>query len=253
MSFPEFSGQPVRCNDATGRHYIVAGSHENKEDSTMPMQPVYLVSVKNLGTFLEALRHAQAPEKVALRFVEEFGFTSTNDRLFIPLLKAMKFLDEGGKPTARYHAFLDDTEWKHVLAAGIKDAFPDLFRVNRNANSLSKDQLSGKIKSLAEGKLSPAVLGNVTRTFIELVKLADFSAATTDDVPPATPGDTEVPEVDITADAQARGGGNTPDLRGAVDARGPTLVYRIGIVLPAVRDQAIYDAIFRSAKEHLIK
>jgi hypothetical protein len=30
-------------------------------------------------------------------------------------------------------------------------------------------------------------------------------------------------------------------------------VYRIEIVLPAVRDQAIYDAIFRSAKEHLLK
>jgi len=34
---------------------------------------------------------------------------------------------------------------------------------------------------------------------------------------------------------------------------GPALVYRIEIVLPAVRDQAIYDAIFRSAKEHLLK
>lgn len=43
----------------------------------MAMQPVYLVSVKNLPKFLEALRHAQAPEKVGLRFIEELGFTST--------------------------------------------------------------------------------------------------------------------------------------------------------------------------------
>jgi hypothetical protein len=114
----------------------------------MAMQPVYLVSVKNLARFLEALRHAQAPEKVALRFVEELGFTSTNDRLFIPLLKAMKFLDESGKPTARYHSFLDDTQWKQVLAEGIKDAYPDLFRVNRNAHTLPREQISGKIKSL---------------------------------------------------------------------------------------------------------
>jgi hypothetical protein len=219
----------------------------------MAMQPVYLVSMKNLTKFLEALRHAQAPEKVALRFIEELGFTSTNDRLFIPLLKAMKFLDEGGKPTTRYHSFLDDTQWKKILAEGIKDAYPDLFRVNRNANALPKDQLSGKIKSLAEGKLSPAVLGNVTRTFIELVKLADFAGL------PAEPEPVETDSEGLTAEDESALGfaSRTRNEAGGQNERsnvgGPTLVYRIEIVLPAVRDQAIYDAIFRSAKEHLLK
>jgi hypothetical protein len=218
------------------------------------MQPVYLVSVKNLAKFLEALRHAQAPEKLALRFIEELGFTSTNDRLFIPLLKAMKFLDEGGKPTARYHSFLDDTQWKQVLAEGIKDAYADLFRVNRNAQTLSRDQLSGKIKSLAEGKLSPAVLGNVTKTFIELVKLADFSGASADREQPEEtheqPAETEVGPAFIGG---GDGGAAQRDRSGLGETSGPTLVYRIEIVLPAVRDQAIYDAIFRSAREHLLK
>jgi len=214
----------------------------------MAMQPVYLVSVKNLARFLEALRHAQAPDKVALRFIEELGFTSTNDRLFIPLLKAMKFLDEAGKPTARYHSFLDDTQWKRVLADGIKDAYPDLFRVNRNANSLSREQLSGKIKSLSEGKLSPAVLRNATKTFIELVKLADFEGSSGEDQA------IEQSEEERTESAEA-----LPTQRRTEEEKpgrrtlGPTLVYRIEIVLPAVRDQAIYDAIFRSAKEHLLK
>jgi hypothetical protein len=80
----------------------------------MALQPVYLVAAKNLGKFLDALRGAQAPEKFSLRFLEDLGFKSTNDRLFIPLLKAMRLLDEAGKPTSRYHAFLDDTEWKRI-------------------------------------------------------------------------------------------------------------------------------------------
>lgn len=63
----------------------------------MALQPVYLVAIKNLAPFLEALRHAQAPEKIGVRFIEELGFKSTNDRLFIPLLKALHFLDEGGE------------------------------------------------------------------------------------------------------------------------------------------------------------
>lgn len=219
----------------------------------MAMQPVYLVSVKNLAKFLEALRHAQAPEKVALRFVEELGFTSTNDRLFIPLLKAMKFLDEAGKPTARYHSFLDDTQWKQVLAEGIKDAYPDLFRVNRNANTLPREQLSGKLKSLAEGKLSPAVLGNVTRTFVELVKLADFTGSPAEVPPPEQSSEEQTAESETPITFSGRSRDGTEVSGGRANGGGPTLVYRIEIVLPAVRDQAIYDAIFRSAKEHLLK
>lgn len=160
----------------------------------------------------------------------------------------MHFLDEGGKPTARYHAFLDDTQWKKVLADGIKDAYLDLFRVSKNAQGLTREQLTGKIKSVGEGKISPAVLRNMTKTFMELVKLADFKTeAPQEAVPEAPPGG---------APAEP---GEPPAITG-IGAKveqpsqaGPTLVYRIEIVLPAVRDQAIYDAIFRSAKEHLLK
>lgn len=214
----------------------------------MALQPVYLVAIKNLAPFLEALRHAQAPEKIGVKFIEELGFKSTNDRLFIPLLKALHFLDEAGKPTARYHAFLDDTQWKKVLAAGIKDAYQDLFRVNKNAQSLTREQLTGKIKSVGEGKISSAVLGNMTKTFMELVKLADFKTEALQEVAPEAPpeGTAAEPGKPLTI----TGTGAEIDQSSQV---GPTLVYRIEIVLPAVRDQAIYDAIFRSAKEHLLK
>ncbi|MBX3435637.1 MAG: DUF5343 domain-containing protein [Pirellulales bacterium] len=210
----------------------------------MAMQPVYLVAINNLPKFLDALRHAQAPEKLTLRFVEELGFTSTNDRLFVPLLKAMKFIDDSGKPLLRYHSFLDDTQWKHVLAEGIKDAYSDLFRVNRQANTLSRDALTGKLKSLTEGKASPAVLKNTAKTFLELVKLADFSAngAPRDNETQPEPDQPEqgTQERPLTEESGSRAGA-------------PTLVYRIEIVLPAVRDQAVYDAIFRSARQHLLR
>jgi hypothetical protein len=214
----------------------------------MALQPVYLVSAANLGAFLAALRSAQAPEKVTLRFIEELGFKSTNDRLFVPLLKAMRFLDDAGKPTARYHAFLDDTTWKQVLAEGIRDAYPDLFRVNRNAQSLSREQLSGKIKSLGEGKISPAVLKNMTKTFVELVKLADFAAVPREEATPESAAPSSEAEAERPSDQAT-----VPPPRSVSSHAPATLVYRIEIVLPAVRDQAVYDAIFRSAREHLLK
>lgn len=164
----------------------------------------------------------------------------------------MKFLDEAGKPSARYHSFLDDTQWKRVLADGIREAFPDLFRVNRNANSLPRDQLAGKIKSLSEGKVSPAVLANTTKTFVELVKLADFSASQ-DEQPLSESAESERADEEKTSMTFADGTREESKSNSTATAGGPTLVYRIEIVLPAVRDQSIYDAIFRSAKEHLLK
>jgi hypothetical protein len=219
----------------------------------MAMQAVYLVAAKNLSKFLDALRHAQAPPKLTLKFIEELGFASTNDRLFIPLLRAMKFIDEGGKPTARYHAFLDETQWKRVLAEGIRNAYPDLFRVNRDAQTMTRDQITGKVRSLSEGQASTSVVANTVKTFVELVKLADFSVGP----------DAPTPEMPTRPASQPDAGALlTPEgLRPPMppgellgDGSGaPTLVYRIEIVLPAVRDQAVYDAIFRSARAHLLR
>lgn len=161
------------------------------------------------------------------------------------MLKALKFLDDSGKPTARYHAFLDDSQWQRVLADGVKDAFLDLFRVNKDAQKLSREALSGKLKSLGEGKLSPAVLLNTTKTFLELAKLADFSAEASE----AVDGE-PTPAAEATSTLTMA----TKPQRTSSDSSQPiALIYRIEIVLPAVRDQAIYDAIFKSAKEHLLK
>ena len=217
----------------------------------MPFQPPYLVAAKNLKSFLEALRHAQAPEKVTVRFIEQLGFKSTNDRLFVPLLKAMKFIDDAGKPSSRYHSFLDDSEWKTVLADGIRDAYADLFRINRKAHEFTRDQLTGKMKSLGEGKLSAAVLSNAVKTFLELVKLGDFSAMGPAPVADIESGEPAEVEAEETPGAGPSAGAAAPVLSAAV--LGSSLVYRIEIVLPAVRDQAVYDAIFRSAREHLLK
>jgi hypothetical protein len=216
----------------------------------MLAQPPYLISSNNLKPFLEAIKRAQAPEKITLKFVEDLGFKSTNDRLLVPLLKSMKFADEAGKPTARYHAFLDDNESARVLADGIREAFPDLFRINKDANKLSRELLTGKLKSLSEGKLSPAVLGNIARTFQELVKHADFSARLTETDPtiPVKGAEEQVP-----GSAKPAKPTEPVEKLPLTLAGGTALAYRIEIVLPAVRDQAVYDAIFKSLRDHLLR
>lgn len=132
---------------------------------------------------MSAIRNAQAPERFTQKFLEELGFTSTNDRLFIPVLKALGFLDNTGVPQQRYFDYLDETESKVVLAQGIREAYEDLFRVKKDAQKLPKDQLQSKLRSLTQGQLSDGVLDNMARTFLELVKFADFDSASQSLVP----------------------------------------------------------------------
>jgi len=218
----------------------------------MGVTPAYLISSKNLGAFLDAVRGARAPERFTLRFLESLGFTSTNDRLFVPLLKALRFIDDNSVPTKRYFEFLDETRSKQVLADGIRDAYEDLFRLNRKANALSRAEVTGKLKSLTEGKKSEKVIELMTKTFAELVKRADFSA-----VAPEQPVPSKETKLEGVP-AESEGKGPEGKLRVIHKAEGhragliDAVTYRIEVVLPAVRDQAVYDAIFRSLREHLL-
>jgi len=223
----------------------------------MALTSAYLVAAKNLPAFLEALRGARAPEKLTLKFIEDLDFKSTNDRLFIPVLKGLGFIEDNGVPKQRYFDFLDDSRWQSVLADGIREAYEDIFRLNKKAHTLTRAELVGKLKSLTQGKYSDAIIGNMTKTFTELVKLANFDASPT---PPIGEPLLENPPVSDVAISTAEGAERTtiPPAKGShehsmrhnrlIDA----MTYRIEILLPASRDKAVYDAIFRSLKEHLL-
>jgi len=86
----------------------------------------YLLTTKNLVKFLKAIQDAKAPERFTMRFLEQLGFKSTTDRLFIGVLKALKLIDDAGSPTQRYYEYLDASQSARVLADGIREAYEDL-------------------------------------------------------------------------------------------------------------------------------
>lgn len=142
----------------------------------MALPKAYLTSTKNLAAILNAMQTAKAPPAFTQRFLESLEFKASNDRLIIGVLKALKFLNDDGSPTSRYFAFLDQTQGPRVLAEGIRDAYEDLFQININAQTLSKNEVMNKFKTLSQGQLSESVLDKMSLTFSELCKLADFSS-----------------------------------------------------------------------------
>lgn len=209
----------------------------------MALPKAYLTTTKNLSSILNAIKTAQAPEKFNHKFLASLEFSSSNDRLIIGVLKALRLLADDGKPTQRYYDFLDQTQSERVLADGIKDAYRDLFAVNVNAHKMTKEEVVNKLKTLGQGQLSDAVLDKMSLTFTSLVKLADFQTPTLV---------AKKPSEDAKRDAEQEHHEKPHEIEVARNVRLGGLVYNIQIVLPESRDSAVYDVLFRSLKEHLL-
>lgn len=216
----------------------------------MSLPTAYLVTTKNLDGFLNALKTAKAPERVNNKFLQNLEFSSSNDRLFIGLLKSLGFIDDSGVPTKRYFDFLDQTQSARILAESIREAYSDLFAVNLKANELSAEEVKNKFRTLTQGQNSDNVLGWMAKTFKALADLADWSSSAA--VPQAPPS--------VDAAGAVGENGKQPPTNPSEEQHRDTparlrlkeLHYNIQIVLPETRDVAVFDAIFESLKKHLL-
>jgi hypothetical protein len=221
----------------------------------MGLPTAYLTSSKNLPAILEAIQQAKAPERFTVRFLQSLEFKASSDRLVIGVLKAIGFLDDQGKPTSRYFRYLDKDNSRIVMAEGIREAYKELFDVNINAQKLSKVEVANKLKTLTQGQHSETVIDKMATTFSSLCKLADFDSPSQSMSNPAVDDEDDDEIVDQPSDiigdeqppapALPRGNRRFPKL--AVSG----LHYNIQIILPESRDPAVYDALFRSLREHL--
>jgi hypothetical protein len=221
----------------------------------MALPSSYLITPRNIEPLFNALRTAKAPEKFTQRFLESLDFKSTNDRLFINVFKALGLLTEDGSPTSRYYEFMDQRQSARVLAEALEEAYADLFQIRRDAQNMTRDEVKGKIKTLTQGQYSDNVVDKMALTFLGLATFADFSAPRHDR-----------PDADDDAAAGGSEGSGEPDKAELVTGHAPDLsepppagavrlggfVYNIELHLPESRDPAVYEALFRSLKTHLL-
>ena len=208
----------------------------------MTLPKSYMTSVKNVEAILHAVQGAKAPERFNSKFLENLEFKSSSDRLIIGVLKALAFITTDNVPTERYYAYLDQTRAGHVLAEAIQEAYSDLFQVNRKAHDMSLGEVKNKLKTLTQGKLSDTVLDDMASTFKKLCSLADWTELQEEEVEGLA--ETLLPVEPMPAGQEAK---DHPALKLQ------HLAYNIQIILPESRDPAVYDALFKSLKEHLLR
>ncbi|MDF2366488.1 DUF5343 domain-containing protein [Sneathiella sp.] len=210
----------------------------------MSLPDTYTVKAGAIPDYFEAILNAEAPERFSHKFLVGLDFKSTNDRLFIGILKELGFIDTDGVPTPRYFEFLDRSQSPRILASGIREAYSDLFAVNKEAYKLSADEVKNKLRTLYAGSKKDGLIGRIATTFVALCDYADFTG-------PSTKNDEPVKKDKIEEKPDQK-----DDIQRAKDKKSKSvnldsLQYHINIVLPEAKDQAVYDAIFKSLRDHL--
>lgn len=211
----------------------------------MALPEQYLLTTKNLDVFFNSLLNAKAPSKFTIKFLEQLEFKSTNDRLLIGVLKLLNFIDSNGAPQERYFQFLDQTQSRQVLAEAIRTAYDDLFAVNKKANEMTANEVKNKMKTLTQGSKSEKVISWMANTFTALCKYADFTRVDNNLIN-VSKEDPRVEEIHFEK--------NSPPLTRELISKNinTEMHYNIQIHLPETRDITVYDAIFKSLKEHLL-
>jgi hypothetical protein len=220
----------------------------------MALTNAYLITTKNLDAFLKSIQSAKAPERFTNKFLSQLDFTSSNDRLLIGVLKGLKFIDENGTPTQRYFEFLDQGQSGRVLADGIRDAYSDLFNVNKSAQNLTVDEIRNKLKTLTLGQKSDNVVSLMANTFKALSDLADWKAVSPAVAAAGPPTPTPAAAETKKSESENKTLLTVPPPKAPpADAavRPLQLHYDIQIHLPESRDAAVYDAIFAALRKHL--
>lgn len=214
---------------------------EKKAKTTLKYPP-YVNAYRSIPRLFGEITKASVPPKFTQDFMETvLGLKLSSHRALIPLLKKLGFIDASNVPTEAYRSFRDSSYSGAIMAAQVKSAYSDLYRANEYAHGLKKEELQSKLRVLTGAADDDPYIPSVVGTFGELVKLSDFKA--TGIHSPAKP------DVDDEREKQH----DTDSVHRGASPRALGLSYTINLNLPATTEIEVFNAIFKSIKEHLLE
>lgn len=200
----------------------------------------YLSSPGSIKTALDKIRSAATPDLFTKDFLNtKLQIKGGTGSSVLAFLKKIGLVASDGKPTDLYKRFRNPSSGGAAIADAIKIGYRELLEVNEYFYELNDKDLLALIVQITGSEANSAVAKYTLYTFKQLKAYANFEAASEIDV-------SEKPEtvpIQITPTANV----------GAPSGRvGLNLSYTINLNLPATTDQAVFNAIFRSLKEHLL-
>lgn len=208
----------------------------------------YVTSSGNIDKVLKAIKAAAVPERVSQDFVKTIlKIPGGSGDQMTTYLKKINFASSDGKPTELYTKFRNQSSSGQAVAKAIKHAYAPLYVRSEFMHELSDEDLIGLI---VEETGEPADSNPVKMTFncIKALKEnADFTAPSKQEPKQAVKPDDHLEPIHAIPKYEH------PSTTMQGKSIGLNLGYTINLNLPATSDQAVFNAIFKSLKENLLR
>lgn len=199
----------------------------------------YVTAYGNVNKALNNIKKAATPPRFTQDFLAtKLALKGGSAKPLIPFLKRIGFLGSDGVPTDLYKKFRNSTESGAVAAVALKKGFAPIFEINEYAQDLKDKDLKGVIVQSTGLEESSSTVKAIMGSFNALKSFAKFD----EDIA------SELEEKKLPSDDKSESSSQNANL-----IEGINLGYTINLHLPPTSDIAVFDAIFKSLKEHLMK
>lgn len=209
----------------------------------MPANLPYVASPGSIKTALEKIRSAATPERVTKDFVTTvLQIKGGTGGSLPPFLKRIGFVGSDGAPTDLYKKFRNPATGGVAVADAIRLGYKDLLQANEYFYRLSDKEMLALIVQVTGVEADNRAAALTLSSIKALKAFANFDAVY------ASVEDNEQPSVHEFSQKFP----SLPTQHSGNGQVGLNLSYTINLNLPATADQAVFNAIFRSLKEHLL-
>ncbi|WP_457935951.1 DUF5343 domain-containing protein [Mesorhizobium sp. 10J20-29] len=201
----------------------------------------YTTSPGVLKRALELIVQAERPEKFSANYMETvLKLTGGGARAVPPFLKKMQFIGSDGAPTNLYSKFKTDGGRSQAAYEGLKNSFSELFRRNEYIYKADEGAVKDVIVEITGLKKTDQIVRLMYSSFDAVRGFISGSLSNSD----------EEKDAIKSSKGSDKTTGEFEDLR---DVGNIGLSYQINIVLPETENIAVFNAIFRSLRENLLR
>jgi Family of unknown function (DUF5343) len=205
----------------------------------------YISSPGNIDRALNGIKSAAVPDRVSQDFVKTIlKIPGGSGDQMTAFLKKLGLANSDGAPSELYRKFRNPASSGAAIAGAIKSAYAPLYVRNEFMHELNDADLLGLVVE-ETGQAHDSTTVRLTVSCIKHLKaFANFQGGNEPQQAPLVklepPRREEPPPAEVERDPKGK-------------VLGFNLGYTINLNLPATSDAAVFDAIFKSLKQHLLR
>ena len=200
----------------------------------------YSTSPGVLKKALESIISAERPDKFSTNYMATIlRLTGGSARAVPPFFKKMQFVGPDGTPTALYSKFKTDGGRSQAAYEGLRNAFSEIFKRNEYAHKADEGTIKDIVVEITGLRKNDPIIRLIYSSFdaVRSFVSSDVGAPETNKENPNDEQRRPAPE----------------DNTGGIMAGSIGLSYQINIVLPETENISVFNAIFKSLRENLLR